>query len=48
MRKSTTTTIKHHDGDLVKRRPNGVEEVLSVTPISPMSEADIEAEILRK
>jgi len=31
------------DGKLMKRKPNGTEEVLPVTLVAPMSEADIEA-----
>ena len=31
------------DGKLIKRQPNGEEEVLQVTPVTPMSEGDIEA-----
>jgi putative transcriptional regulator len=31
------------DGKLMKQKPNGAEEVLAVTPVTPMSEADIEA-----
>jgi putative transcriptional regulator len=31
------------DGKLMKRQPNGEEEVLEVTPVTPMSEGDIEA-----
>lgn len=30
------------DGILIKRQPDGSEEVLPVTPMAPMSEADIE------
>jgi len=31
------------DGKLIKRQPNGEEEVVPVTPVVSMSEADIEA-----
>jgi putative transcriptional regulator len=31
------------DGKLIKRQPNGDDEVVQVTPVTPMSEADIEA-----
>jgi putative transcriptional regulator len=31
------------DGKLMERKPNGTEEVLPVTPVAPMSEADVEA-----
>jgi putative transcriptional regulator len=31
------------DGKLMRRKPNGTEEVLPVTPVAPVSEADIEA-----
>jgi putative transcriptional regulator len=31
------------DGKLMKRKSNGTEEVLPVTSVAPMSEADIEA-----
>ena len=31
------------DGKLMKQKPNGAEEVLPVTSVAPMSEADIEA-----
>jgi putative transcriptional regulator len=31
------------DGKLMKRRPDGTEEIVPETPVAPMSEADIEA-----
>ena len=43
MRKTTTTARMQGDGKLIKRQPNGEEEVLQVTPVTPMSEAGIEA-----
>jgi putative transcriptional regulator len=43
MRKTITTARMQGDGKLMKRKPNGTEEVLPVTPVAPMSEADIEA-----
>lgn len=42
MRKTTTTVRMQNDGKLMKRKPDGAEEVLPVTPVAPMSEADIE------
>jgi putative transcriptional regulator len=33
----------HRDGKIMKRQPHGVAEALTVTPVSPMSEVDIEA-----
>jgi putative transcriptional regulator len=43
MKKTTTTARIQDDGKLIKRRPNGEEEVVPVTPVAPMSEAGIEA-----
>jgi putative transcriptional regulator len=35
------------DGKLMKRKPDGTEEVMPVTPVAPMGEADIEAAAVR-
>ena len=43
MRKTNTTARMPGDGKLMRQKPDGAEEVLSVTPVTPMSEADIEA-----
>ncbi len=43
MKKTTTTVRMQRDGKLMKRKPNGTEEALPVTPVAPLSEADIEA-----
>ena len=43
MKKTTTTARMQDDGKLIKRQPNGEEEVVPVTPVALMSEADIEA-----
>ncbi len=42
MRKTFTTARMQDNGKLMKRKPDGTEEVLPVTPVAPMSEADIE------
>lgn len=42
MKKKTTTVRIRSDGSLVRVKPDGQEEPLSVPPISPKSEADIE------
>ena len=43
MRKTSTTVRMQGDGKLMKQKPEGAEEVLAVTPVTPMSEADIQA-----
>lgn len=42
MKKTSTIVRMYGDSRLVKRKPDGSEEVLSVMPIAPTSEADIE------
>ncbi len=42
MRKTSTIVRMQGDGTLMKRKPDGAEEVLPVTPLAPMSEAEIE------
>jgi putative transcriptional regulator len=42
MRKTHTIARMQHDGKLMKRKPDGTEEILVDTPVA-MSEADIEA-----
>jgi putative transcriptional regulator len=43
MRKTHTTAKMQRDGRLVRRKPDGTEEVVPETPVTPLSEADIEA-----
>jgi len=43
MSKTNTIARIRNDGKLVRRRPDGDEEVLAVPPVEPMSDADIEA-----
>ncbi len=43
MKKTTTTARMQRDGKLMKRKPNGTDEILPTAPVAPMSEADTEA-----
>lgn len=43
MSKTNTIARIRNDGKLVRRRPDGAEEVLAVPPVETMSDADIEA-----
>jgi putative transcriptional regulator len=43
MRKTNTTARMQRDGKLVKRKPDGSEEVALETPLAPMNEEAIEA-----
>jgi putative transcriptional regulator len=43
MKKTTATARMQRDGKLMRRQPDGTEEAVSLTPVAPMSEADIEA-----
>lgn len=43
MKKTSTIARMHRDGKLVRHKPDGSEEVIFVTTVAPISEADIEA-----
>jgi putative transcriptional regulator len=43
MKKTFTIARMHPNGTLRRRLPDGVEEVVSVAPIAPLNEADIDA-----
>lgn len=43
MSRTTTIAKMQLDGKLVRRRPDGTEKVLSVPPLEPMCDADVEA-----
>jgi len=43
MKKTSTIARMPRDGNLVRHKPDGTEEVIPVTTVAPISEADIEA-----
>lgn len=43
MKKTNTIVRMQRDGKQARRRPDDTEEFVSVMPVAPMSEADIEA-----
>jgi len=43
MRKKNTIARMQGNGNLIKQKPDDAEEVLPITPVTPMSEVDIEA-----